>query len=168
MKRTTSSNSEPQSYIESPLRFHSPLSDAGDPPESRYVSPETSPFKLENPKTDTKFPPLPPPPPQYPPPRRQRNARAAPASASDKSPSSMVVVNRWVREEGRETATRKVGETAATVGNRRRGDEAVAMAALGFRVSEVVLCLVSFSIMAADKTKGWSGDSYDRYKEYRS
>ncbi|CAH8370743.1 unnamed protein product [Eruca vesicaria subsp. sativa] len=41
------------------------------------------------------------------------------------------------------------------------------MAALGFRVSEVVLCLVSFSIMAADKTKGWSGDSYDRYKEYR-
>ncbi|KAF8088246.1 hypothetical protein N665_0548s0017 [Sinapis alba] len=169
MKRTTSSNSEPQSYIESPhspLRFHSPLSDAGDPPpESRYVSPEASPFKLENPKaivTTSKFPPLPPPlPPQYPP-RRQRNARAAPA---EKSPSSMVVLNRWVREENPQSTTRKVGESAAVNGARR--EESVAMAALGFRVSEVVLCVISFWIMAADKTKGWSGDSYDRYKEYR-
>lgn len=39
--------------------------------------------------------------------------------------------------------------------------------ALGFRLSEVVLCLISFSVMAADKTQGWSGDSFDRYKEYR-
>ncbi|KAL0692154.1 hypothetical protein Bca4012_059334 [Brassica carinata] len=173
MKRTTSSNSEPQSYIESPhspLRFHSPLSDAGDPPpESRYVSPEASPFKLENP-TNTRFPPLPPPPPQYPPPPRyQRNARAAaapPPPTTDKSPSSMVVLNRWVREEGPQTTTRKVGESAA-VNRARRDESVVAMAALGVRVSEVVLCVISFSIMAADKTKGWSGDSYDRYKEYR-
>ncbi|KAF3537085.1 hypothetical protein F2Q69_00025310 [Brassica cretica] len=174
MKRSTSSNSEPQSYIESPLsplRFHSPLSDAGDPPpESRYVSPEASPFKLEYP--NGKFPPLPPPPPQYPPPPRyQRNARAAAPtnSSSDKSPSSMVVLNRWVREEGPQTTARKAGESAATTtaANRARRDGSVAMAALGFRVSEVVLCVVSFSIMAADKTKGWSGDSYDHYKEYR-
>ncbi|KAG2301200.1 hypothetical protein Bca52824_029851 [Brassica carinata] len=173
MKRTTSSNSEPQSHIESPhspLRFHSPLSDAGDPPpESRYVSPEASPFKLENP-TNSRFPPLPPPPPQYPPPPRyQRNARAAaapPPTTTDKSPSSMVVLNRWVREEGQQTTARKVGESTAA--NRARRDEAVvAMAALGVRVSEVVLCVISFSIMAADRTKGWSGDSYDRYKEYR-
>lgn len=40
-------------------------------------------------------------------------------------------------------------------------------AALGFRVCEVVFCAISFSVMAADKTKGWSGDSWDRYKEYR-
>ncbi|CAN4088270.1 unnamed protein product [Withania somnifera] len=39
--------------------------------------------------------------------------------------------------------------------------------ALGFRVCELVLCLISFSVMAADKTEGWSGDSFDRYKEYR-
>lgn len=38
---------------------------------------------------------------------------------------------------------------------------------IGFRLIEVVLCLISFSVMAADKTQGWSGDSYDRYKEYR-
>lgn len=185
MKRTTSSNSEAQSYVESPLsplRFHSPLSDAGDPPESRYVSPEGSPFKLDNnPKaivTDGKFPPLPPPPPppQFPP-RNQRSARGAPTnSSSEKSPSSMVVFNRWVREEGPQTETRKVGgggggesgTTMATAVNRARRDELVSMTALGFRVSEVILCVISFSIMAADKTQGWSGDSYDRYKEYRS
>ncbi|KAG9154539.1 hypothetical protein Leryth_014982 [Lithospermum erythrorhizon] len=38
---------------------------------------------------------------------------------------------------------------------------------LGFRVCEMVVCVVSFSVMATDKTQGWAGDSYDRYKEYR-
>uniref|UniRef100_A0A1J3F4K4 CASP-like protein n=1 Tax=Noccaea caerulescens TaxID=107243 RepID=A0A1J3F4K4_NOCCA len=187
MKRTTSSNSEAQSYIESPLsplRFHSPLSDAGDPPESRYVSPEGSPFKIDNPKaivTDGKFTqfsplssPIPPPPPRYPPPHH-RNARVPVNSSSDKSPSSMVVFNSWVREEGPQNTTRKVGaptttnggESATTTVNRARRDDLVSVAALGFRVSEVILCVISFSIMAADKTQGWSGDSYDRYKEYR-
>ncbi|KAG2326966.1 hypothetical protein Bca4012_035873 [Brassica carinata] len=174
MKRTTSSTSETQSYIESPhspLRFHSPLSDAGDPPESRYVSPEGSPFKLDNPKavvTDGKFPPLPPPPPPQFPPRRGAPMNS---SSSEKSPSSMVVFNRWVREEGSQTTTtRKVGggeSGITTAENRERRDELVSIAALGFRVSEVILCVISFSIMAADKTQGWSGDSYDRYKEYR-
>lgn len=65
------------------------------------------------------------------------------------------------------TTTRKVGESAAAA-NRTRRDESVAVAAVGFRVCEVVLCVISFSIMAADKTRGWSGDSYDQYKEYRS
>ena len=47
-------------------------------------------------------------------------------------------------------------------------DIMVEKAALGFRFSEIVLCLISFSVMAADKTQGWSGDSFDRYTEYRS
>lgn len=38
---------------------------------------------------------------------------------------------------------------------------------LGFRVLEMVLSLIAFSVMASDKTQGWSGDSFDRYKEYR-
>ncbi|KAG7538947.1 Casparian strip membrane protein domain [Arabidopsis suecica] len=186
MKRTASSNSEAYSYNESPhspLRFHSPLSDAGDLPESRYVSPEGSPFKIENPKSIvagnklTQFSPLPspipPPPPQFPPPRRQRNARVPMNSSSDKSPSSMVVHNSWVREEGQQTTTRKAGapingeESGTTTVNRARRDDLVSVTALGFRISEVILCVISFSIMAADKTQGWSGDSYDRYKEYR-
>ncbi|KAL1203923.1 CASP-like protein 4A2 [Cardamine amara subsp. amara] len=187
MKRTASSNLEAQSYNESPhspLRYHSPLSDIGDPPESRYVSPEGSPFKIENPKSIvpdsnkfTQFSPLPspipPPPPQYPPPRRQRNARAPINSSSDKSPSSMVVLSSWVREDVPQTTTRKGvpptygEESATTTVNRARRDELVSVTALGFRVTEVILCVISFSIMAADKTQGWSGDSYDRYKEYR-
>nr|VDD09970.1 unnamed protein product [Brassica oleracea] len=84
-----------------------------DPPESRYVSPKGSPFKLDNPKaivTDGKFPPLLPPPPPQLAPRNQRSARGAPTnSSSEKSPSSVVVFNRWVREKGLQTTTRKVG-----------------------------------------------------------
>ncbi|XP_028781723.1 CASP-like protein 4A3 [Neltuma alba] len=38
---------------------------------------------------------------------------------------------------------------------------------LGLRMSEVVLCLVSASIMATDRSQGWAGDSFYRYKEYR-
>ncbi|KAL2936000.1 CASP-like protein 4A3 [Bienertia sinuspersici] len=38
---------------------------------------------------------------------------------------------------------------------------------LGIRVYQIVFCLISFSVMAADRTQGWSGDSFDRYKEYR-
>ncbi|KAL6579858.1 hypothetical protein OROMI_007882 [Orobanche minor] len=50
---------------------------------------------------------------------------------------------------------------------RRKRNAAVKKVALGFRVFEVVTCLVSFSVMAADRTQGWSGDSFDRYIEYR-
>ncbi|KAG0485619.1 hypothetical protein HPP92_009698 [Vanilla planifolia] len=35
------------------------------------------------------------------------------------------------------------------------------------RILEIVLCLISFSVMAAGKTRGWDGDSFDRYQEYR-
>ncbi|KAK9669437.1 hypothetical protein RND81_13G130000 [Saponaria officinalis] len=35
------------------------------------------------------------------------------------------------------------------------------------RVLEIVFCVISLSVMATDKTQGWSGDSFDRYKEYR-
>uniref|UniRef100_J3L2K7 CASP-like protein n=2 Tax=Oryza brachyantha TaxID=4533 RepID=J3L2K7_ORYBR len=40
-------------------------------------------------------------------------------------------------------------------------------AELGFRVSAAVFCLVSLSVMAADTTPSWSGDSFRRYNEYR-
>ncbi|KAL5229013.1 hypothetical protein ABZP36_017278 [Zizania latifolia] len=40
-------------------------------------------------------------------------------------------------------------------------------AELGFRVAAAVFCLVSLSVMAADTTPGWSGDSFRRYNEYR-
>nr|CAB3477837.1 unnamed protein product [Digitaria exilis] len=40
-------------------------------------------------------------------------------------------------------------------------------AELGFRVSAAVFCLVALSVVAADTTAGWSGDSFRRYNEYR-
>ncbi|CAA2967938.1 CASP 4A3 [Olea europaea subsp. europaea] len=67
-------------------------------------------------------------------------------------------------EEGGERPSR-----AAVASILRRSKRKVTMkkAALGFRVCEVIVCLISFSVMAADRTRGWSGDSFDRYKEYR-
>lgn len=50
---------------------------------------------------------------------------------------------------------------------RSRKDVTVARAALGLRICEVILCLISFSVMFADKTQGWTGDSFYRYEEYR-
>jgi len=71
-----------------------------------------------------------------------------------------------------EEAQRPAAKAAPVIGGERRSrsaatEEMVSKAALGFRLSEVVVCLISFSVMAADKTQGWSGDSFDRYKEYR-
>lgn len=43
----------------------------------------------------------------------------------------------------------------------------VRWAVVGLRVLTAVLCMISFSVMAADRTKGWDGDSYHRYEEYR-
>ncbi|KAL9273491.1 CASP-like protein, partial [Drosera capensis] len=38
---------------------------------------------------------------------------------------------------------------------------------LGLRVFEFLSCLVSFSIMAEDRGRGWALDSFDRYLEFR-
>jgi hypothetical protein len=38
---------------------------------------------------------------------------------------------------------------------------------LGLRVSALVLCVVSLSLLAADTIPGWAGDSFIRYQEYR-
>ncbi|KAL4348483.1 hypothetical protein GQ457_17G026960 [Hibiscus cannabinus] len=179
MKRSSSSNSnsnpESMSYHESPhspFRLHSPIrSDQGDPDNtstSNYASPESFPVKphLDHSKAlvalDKSSPfnaissPFysPPPPPTTPP-----------------QHSLHLTVNRAVREEGPGATTRtKVGGGAggvAAVLRRSKIHHKVIMAALGFRLCEIIVCLISFSVMAADKTQGWSGDSYDRYKEYR-
>lgn len=174
MNKSYSMNSD-----DSPLRFHSPIrSDAGDPPETPpYESPENSPERrVDNSKAIMavdKFT-------QYSPLRPQKPPENA------KAPSPVVVYNRSMREDMAPSVS-KVGPVVGANGGEdvvngvigggrsrgitstrpKRGDM-VKTAALGFRVSEVVLCLISFSVMAADKTQGWSGDSFDRYKEYRS
>ncbi|CAA0836111.1 CASP-like protein 4A3 [Striga hermonthica] len=111
-------------------------------------------------------------------------------------PAAVVGVNKLVREEP-PYEVKKMGPSAIAgggleegygaggwredeVGGERRSRAAVASilrrsgrnaavkkVALGLRAFEVVACLVSFSVMAADRTRGWSGDSFDRYIEYR-
>lgn len=91
-------------------------------------------------------------------------------------PSAVMVYNSAAAEES-QRPTVKFGPTMGEGERERRSrseaasgwktEETVNKAALGFRLSEVVVCLISFSVMAADKTQGWSGDSFDRYKEYR-
>lgn len=71
-------------------------------------------------------------------------------------------------EEGTVGAGGERRPRTATPGTRRsRRETMVERAALGFRVLEVILSVVAFSVMASDKTQGWSGDSFDRYREYR-
>ncbi|KAJ7945877.1 CASP-like protein [Quillaja saponaria] len=194
MKKTSSINSESSSHSHidsphSPLRYHSPFqSDQGDPPETPpYASPESSPEKQpDNSKAVivavdkyTQYSPVLSPLPTN---EHQKTPESVPPA---KSPSSVVVFNRSTREEPPPSVT-KVGPVSgggsgiggqvggrgrsrpmSSVVGRSRKEDMVRKAALGFRVSELVLCLISFSVMAADKTQGWSGDSFDRYKEYR-
>ncbi|KAL4634014.1 hypothetical protein ACB092_04G166300 [Castanea dentata] len=197
MKKSSSKNSDSSAHYNdsphSPLRFHSPLrSELGDPPETPpYHSPEASP---EKPPPDyskavvafdkyTQFSPQ-----QSTPEKPNLTNNNNAATQTEKSPSPLVVFNRAMREEPPMSVT-KVGPSggvggggAGVVGRgvedgrrsahmsmlrRSKRDIMVGKAALGFRFSEIVLCLISFSVMAADKTQGWSGDSFDRYTEYR-
>ncbi|KAL4295642.1 hypothetical protein GQ457_12G007960 [Hibiscus cannabinus] len=180
MKRSSSSSSEILSPLHSP---HSPFrSEHGDPDlaephktPSPHVSRMASPYKppvdnckalitvekstqLNSSSLSSLSPPLP------------------PTTPSQQPLNS--TVNRAVREEGSTMTTKKTevnsgagggrgSRAVAAVLRRSKVKETVKMAALGFRLSEIVLCSISFSVMAADKTSGWSGDSFYRYKEYR-
>lgn len=168
LKKGGVSSAHPESP-HSPLRLDSPLrSDLGDPQETPpYASPAASP---ENPKFTAST--------------VDKHTQWSPSlsplprgwNASYKDPPT---VNRAVRENWMSPYTVKdrpadnhVQEqerrtAAVATGTRSRSVESVQKVALGFRVIEVILCLISFSIMAADRTKGWSGDSFNRYKEYR-
>lgn len=50
---------------------------------------------------------------------------------------------------------------------RARRERTVRRALLVLRVCGLVLCLVSFSVMVADKNQGWAIDSFYRYREFR-
>ncbi|XP_073299497.1 CASP-like protein 4A3 [Primulina huaijiensis] len=67
-------------------------------------------------------------------------------------------------EVGREMRSRAAVEPIL----RRSGrNGTVTKAAMVIRIFEVVACVTSLSVMAADRSQGWSSDSFDRYKEYR-
>ncbi|XP_038983636.1 CASP-like protein 4A2 [Phoenix dactylifera] len=99
--------------------------------------------------------------------------RPAPLPAPPEGiPAPALVANReqradgwhvWSGGERREEASRGVSRILW------RGRLAASLwkAAVGARVAEAVLCLVAFSVLAADHRKGWALDSYDRYKQFR-
>ncbi|KAL3346863.1 hypothetical protein AABB24_025352 [Solanum stoloniferum] len=109
-------------------------------------------------------------------------------SPPEKPPIPEAVVKKFIKEEplALVKADLFVGDGTASVtegddgGNRRRRgrpqlsilrkvrrDEMVKKAGLGFRIFGFLSCLVSFSVMAADRNKGWALDSFERYKEFR-
>ncbi|KAL6174890.1 hypothetical protein ACLB2K_051535 [Fragaria x ananassa] len=177
MKKSSSIDSDDSAYTaESPLRYLSPMrSDAGDPADSPpYASPELSP---QRPPPDNskaiisldKHPPfrLQKPPEKSPSPMVVYNSHRAAREDPPPYVPKMAAPNGVARQVGDGVDGAGVGRSRAARRPPRRREDVVKTAALGFRVSEVVLCLISFSVMAADKTQGWSGDSFDRYKEYR-
>ncbi|XP_049383479.1 CASP-like protein 4A3 [Solanum stenotomum] len=117
-----------------------------------------------------------------------KHSAAPTGSPPEKPPIPEAVVKKFIKEEplalvkadlfvGDGTASVKEGEDG---GNRRRRgmpqlsilrkvrrDEMVKKAGLGFRIFGFLFCLASFSVMAADRNKGWALDSFERYKEFR-
>ncbi|KAK7281875.1 hypothetical protein RIF29_10218 [Crotalaria pallida] len=157
MKKSHSRNSDTSTQFDSPIPFHSPMH--WDPTESPecYRSPENSPGnQVDNSKAIVsidKFR-------QGGVPEKLFAKQQKPAA--ENAPSAVVAI-RPTREE----PPRPVGAGGEWRSSEWRKEEVMRKAALGFRLSEVVVCVISFSVMAADKTQGWSGDSFDRYKEYR-
>ena len=188
------SDSRSQSLMESPhspLRSESPFrSDEPEPPEcspvnspEKHLSNSMVPVEKCSPHSPhrSSLQGLP----------GQHNPTALPREHAKSPLSSVVTFNRAVRDEmpavvtkvdpsgGRDGFTggggrvedggreRRPPGAVTSIVRRSRREDMVKRAELGFRVCEVVFCLISFSVMAADKTQGWSGDSFDRYKEYR-
>ncbi|KAF9671563.1 hypothetical protein SADUNF_Sadunf12G0060500 [Salix dunnii] len=154
--RSSSSNSDSLSH--SPQRFESPLrSDHGDPLES---SPSASPHKSLSPLQDS----MAVVPASIQKPTRYSAAHSALVPNNLPAPSELVL-NKAAKEREAGVGVRKMGTSSEV--RRSMKEEKIRIGELGFRVSEVIMCLISFAVMAADKTQGWSGDSFYRYKEYR-
>lgn len=115
----------------------------------------------------------------------------SPGSVHNRPQSPVVVVNRSVRDEpmvvtkvdpgaadnyaggvvqegsgGGRGVVQKPRPTVLGLGRSKR-ESIVNRLALGLRLCGFIFCLVSFAVMAANKYKGWSLDSFDRYTEFR-
>ncbi|XP_059294128.1 CASP-like protein 4A3 [Lycium ferocissimum] len=70
-----------------------------------------------------------------------------------------------VKEGG--DSRRKIRPPLPVLRKAKMDDEMVKKVALGFRIFGFLFCLVSFSVLAADRNKGWALDSFERYMEFR-
>ncbi|KAJ8750117.1 hypothetical protein K2173_014032 [Erythroxylum novogranatense] len=101
----------------------------------------------------------------------------SPPDTKPKKPPSPVAVQP-TKSESRGKDAEVVGHSEEGGGGRRQRPnlsllrqgkrEAIKRRALlGFRILGFVFCLVSFSVLAADKNQGWALDSFHHYKEFR-
>lgn len=70
-------------------------------------------------------------------------------------------------EEGIEGVRARRSRTSVSSLRRSNREAELKKVALGFRAFGFLFCLISFSVMLADKNQGWAVDSFYRYKEFR-
>ncbi|KAK4766634.1 hypothetical protein SAY87_008276 [Trapa incisa] len=163
MNKSSSRNSnEYPDSPHSPLRYDSPLpSEAGSPP---YASPvpylERLPENSEAIVAVDKQTQCSPSPLRLSVPRDCRNLGVGDRymQATERTPASGT--------EGRENG-KSAAVTTIPTKSKSNARDMLNKAMLWVRVLEAAMCMSSFAVMAADKSQGWSGDSFDRYREYR-
>ncbi|CAF1859070.1 hypothetical protein Bca4012_032525 [Brassica carinata] len=89
------------------------------------------------------------------------------ASVATKNETPFRVTNADLAEQKLGESRRRLRPSFSTTPRESKWTSFVRKALLGFRVSAFVSCLVSFSVMVADRDKGWARDSFYKYKEFR-
>ncbi|XP_057517253.1 CASP-like protein 4A3 isoform X1 [Amaranthus tricolor] len=179
LKRNSFSNSDDSSHSplrsDSPLNSDSPIHDLDQDHSNhggaivaveKFYSPVTSPFPKEATTPDNC--PFSTPPPQPLPLLQTQPHHTIHFNRREEVPpqTGVVTEERGGERKGR-VGVRFGGVEDISARNFKKRGAVLDKVNLGLRVLEIVFCLISFAVMAADKTQGWSGDSFDRYKEYR-
>ncbi|XP_013746799.2 CASP-like protein 4A1 [Brassica napus] len=89
------------------------------------------------------------------------------ASVATKNETPFRVTNADLAEQKLGESRRRLRPSFSTTPRESKWTSFVRKALLGFRVTAFVSCLVSFSVMVADRDKGWARDSFYQYKEFR-
>lgn len=89
------------------------------------------------------------------------------ASVATKNETPFRVTNADLAEQKLGESRRRLRPSFSTTPRESKWTSFVRKALLGFRVTAFVSCLVSFSVMVADRDKGWARDSFYKYKEFR-
>uniref|UniRef100_A0A1J3FAX8 CASP-like protein n=1 Tax=Noccaea caerulescens TaxID=107243 RepID=A0A1J3FAX8_NOCCA len=91
----------------------------------------------------------------------------ASVAAKNETPFRVTTNGDYVEQKLGESRRQLRGPSFATTPRDSKWGSFVRKALLVFRVSAFVSCLVSFSVMVADRDKGWARDSFYKYKEFR-
>ncbi|URE49673.1 UPF0497 membrane protein [Musa troglodytarum] len=97
--------------------------------------------------------------------RTDLSVAVAMAEASPAPPNS--APSGWHSWSGQREPEPAGSRVVSGILGRDRREEAVRRTAVGARLAAAALCLVAFSVLAADRDKGWALDSYNRYKQFR-